>query len=399
MPTAQRPLKPGEPFWRTAAGCTLLLAALCGSVYVIDFVDPSGASAASWFVKKLHRPKPTQQQLDNEMAGYYEGIFQVGRRTNAAHQLFGGQWEWTWSSWRPIKTQLGRRASQRLRDRDDYLCYELKPYLNIPEFDGRCVTNSHCMADQEYSLTPQPNTWRVALIGDSLTRGLGADFGHNYEALLEAELNARYTSERTARYEILNFACEGYRLTQFVDVVREVTPKFQPNAYIVALTVISTNRLWADHICQLLIDGVDLKYPYLRSLVEKCDLRPADDMLTVEQKLGPYREECLRWGVREMRDFARSRNAELLVLLVPQVVESEVARRNFAGVDQIVRELDVPLIDLLDAYDGIDDLAPYRVSDVNRHANNRGQEVLFEKLLSRLKQDPRAWPVVTGRQD
>jgi hypothetical protein len=58
----------------------------------------------------------------------------------------------------------------------------------------------------------------------------------------------------------------------------------------------------------------------------------------------------------------------------------------------------VPLIDLLDAYDGIGDLAPYRVSDVNRHANNRGQEVLFEKLLSRLEQDSRAWRVVTGKE-
>jgi hypothetical protein len=371
--------------------CTLVLAVLCGAVFVTQRIDPEGETLVGRLVDRVHRPKLTRSQLDAEMAGYYEGIFQLGRQTGGANIPGAGQWQWSWNHWRPIRTFFVQR------ERADFLSYELKPNQDLRQFGARMITNSACMADQEYPLQAAPGTRRIALVGDSISRGLGADFGRNYEALLEVRLNEEQTYDAARRYEIVNFSCDGYRLTQFVEVVRELTPKYSPDAIVVALTEISVNRLWADHICQLLVEGVDLKYPYLQSLVERSGIQPTDEVPVIEEKLRPYMTECLRWGLTEIRDYANANGIDLLVILVPPVVESELARANMAGVVELVQELDVPILDLLDAYDGIDDLVPYRISDGNRHATNLGQQVLFDQLYDRLQQNPRAWHAITGR--
>ena len=48
------------------------------------------------------------------------------------------------------------------------------------------ITNSLGMPNPEYGYEKPPHTWRIALLGDSLSIG---PYGHDYEALLEIRLN------------------------------------------------------------------------------------------------------------------------------------------------------------------------------------------------------------------
>jgi hypothetical protein len=323
--------------------------------------------------------------------GYYEDLFQHSARSVAVSALVSGNWAAKWNSWE--FTALRRLTTRKT---GDYLYFELVPNLDVDELRGRLVTNSFGMADREYSKERRPGFRRVAFIGDSMTRGMGSTAGHNYESLLENALNAHVPNPNLQGYELLNFGVEGYRLTQMVDVVRFRAATFSPDAYILVLTDLSLSRKWADHIWQLVNDGIDLRYDYLKDMVRRAKLRIGDDPLTMEAKLEPYRAETIRWALTMIRDSAAERGAGVIVVLMPLVNDPAVQRAPFAGVEDLTRELGLPTVDVLDTYVGIDDLLPYKTSPGDSHPSDLGHRLLFDRLLQRLQQDSRAWGILTG---
>jgi lysophospholipase L1-like esterase len=254
------------------------------------------------------------------------------------------------------------------------------------------------MPDVEYSLERRPNTRRLAVLGDSVTRGQGAPFGESFEALTEQYLNEHHTSDGIQAYELLNFSNTGYRLTQIVDVALEKAPAFAPDVYIVCLSRLSVSRKWGDHVAQLVYAGVDLKYPYLKSLVTSAGLDSRDAPGTMDAKLAPYRLEAIRWAIETIREKARADGAEVVVLLVPTATAPDDLERAFEGVDGVLRELGVPTISLLDTFADVD-LTPFMVDEGNIHPNRAGHQRIFEHLKSRLDAGDEAARILLGSQE
>src|SRR6185503_11405393 len=163
-----------------------------------------------------------------QTAGYYEGLLDQAALVT---QVGGRSW-FDWRFWFQDRQRRIRLAPQLRRSRTDFLRYDLPPNANVPEIDERrrLVTSSIGLADQEYEQTPAAGTWRIALIGDSVARGVGAEFGTSFEALLERTLNDRFAGRPFDRYEIINFSVQGYQLTQLVDVTLHRAPQFAPHA-------------------------------------------------------------------------------------------------------------------------------------------------------------------------
>jgi lysophospholipase L1-like esterase len=314
-------------------------------------------------IRMMHDRNLNQNVADEEVAGYYEGLL-AGRPT----ALLGNA-----------------RESDVYRFRGDFLYYEPRPDLDVADYDDpvlRHVTNAHGLADREYPLEPTPGTRRIAVLGDSVTRGQGAPFGTGFEALLEDRLNAR---EPETAYELLNFSVTGYRLTQMVDVALEVAPRFSPDVYLVCLTRLSVSRKWGDHVAQLVYDGIDLKYPALRDLAAEAGIDPRDPPGTMDAKLAAVRLPALRWALSTMRDEAASRDAEMVVLLVPTASSPAALRDVFEGVPELLRELEIPTIDLLDTFGSEEDMTPFMVEFGNIHPNEAGHRQIFEALTRELE--------------
>jgi len=339
----------------------------------------------------MRRPRITREQADAELHGYYEGLFRESGRAVATNALVSGRWAADWTAWE--SQQLRGDAIQR---RDDFLLYEMIPGLESAEFGVRFSTNSVGMADREYPLERREGQRRVAYIGDSVLRGLGATFGSSFEALLEDSLNAAPPTGPGTGYEFLNFGVEAYRITQFIEVMRTKAAEYRPDAYVLCLTRLSVGRKWADHLGQLLAEGVDLQYDFLRDLTRRARLRPADDMVTMETKLGPYRAETFDWALRSMRDMAEAQGAGFLVLLLPSADPPEFSEVGFDETRQVLAETGIPNIDLLDAFGSVGDLTPYRLNEFDGHPNDLGHRLLFEQLLEALEDDPVAWGIVSG---
>ena len=114
---------------------------------------------------------------------------------------------------------------------DDQIIYELKPGLDVQFMRARVRTNSYGMRGPEYSLEKPAGTFRIALIGDSFAFGWGVEEEESFASVLERNLNR--LSGGFPKFEVLNFAVPGYSTFQEVELFKEKSVCFDPDAVLV----------------------------------------------------------------------------------------------------------------------------------------------------------------------
>jgi lysophospholipase L1-like esterase len=126
--------------------------------------------------------------------------------------------------------------------------YELKPDLHDVRYKTvHVTTNSAGWRDKEWTLAKPPDTFRVAVIGDSFTMADGIEIEDVYHSLLEERLNAQGGAHK---YEFLNFGVAGYQLPQYVAVIEKRALAYQPDLILVGF---STNDfVWFEDQAKIL---------------------------------------------------------------------------------------------------------------------------------------------------
>jgi hypothetical protein len=84
--------------------------------------------------------------------------------------------------------------------------------------------------DREYALAKSPRTFRIIVLGDSVTFGHGSIFEHSYPRLLEDRLRAWRAD---IDWQVWNLGVPGYNTSQELAHLLEVGPAFQPDLVIV----------------------------------------------------------------------------------------------------------------------------------------------------------------------
>jgi hypothetical protein len=83
---------------------------------------------------------------------------------------------------------------------------------------------------REYELRKGPRTFRILVLGDSVTFGHGSVYAHTYPLLLEERLKAW---RRDVDWQVWNAAVPGYNTTQELAHLLEVGDRFQPDLVLV----------------------------------------------------------------------------------------------------------------------------------------------------------------------
>jgi len=83
---------------------------------------------------------------------------------------------------------------------------------------------------REYDLAKKPNTFRVLVLGDSVTFGHGSVYEHTYPYLLEQRLKAWRPG---IDWQVWNAAVPGYNTSQELAHLLEVGPRFRPDLVVV----------------------------------------------------------------------------------------------------------------------------------------------------------------------
>jgi hypothetical protein len=83
---------------------------------------------------------------------------------------------------------------------------------------------------REYDLAKRPNTFRILILGDSVTFGHGSVYEHTYPYLVEQRLEAWRPD---VDWQVWNAAVPGYNTSQELAHLLEVGPRFQPDLVVV----------------------------------------------------------------------------------------------------------------------------------------------------------------------
>ncbi|MBS3052262.1 MAG: SGNH/GDSL hydrolase family protein [Candidatus Aenigmarchaeota archaeon] len=113
----------------------------------------------------------------------------------------------------------------------------LKPSFE-QKFDGFGVKlpvttikiNSDGFRDKEYSIEKPNDTFRIVVLGDSITFGWGVNNDEIYTEILEEKLNSLNNG---INYEVLNFGVPGYNTENEVEMFKVKGTKYNPDMIII----------------------------------------------------------------------------------------------------------------------------------------------------------------------
>jgi len=126
---------------------------------------------------------------------------------------------------------IGRSGLIQTSDNCEII-YELKPnldtYFKLTEFK----TNSKGLRDKEYSINKPNNTYRVVVLGDSLSMPSGVDIDYAYHSILEHNFNQEDDSQI---YEFINFGVGGYKLNQYLETLKNKSLEYNPDHVLIGI--------------------------------------------------------------------------------------------------------------------------------------------------------------------
>jgi len=121
---------------------------------------------------------------------------------------------------------------------NDSLIFKFRPNAEGYLIGKYVKINSQGFRDYEYSLDKPDRTYRIAVVGDSITFGWGVSLEDSYPKIIERELN------KTKKVEVLNFGFPGYVSSQELFLIKEKVLAYNPDMIIVGHFLASLDKPW-----------------------------------------------------------------------------------------------------------------------------------------------------------
>ena len=308
------------------------------------------------------------QMLDR---GYYEDLTNVVRFNSALGDLYNqkpANWERCWAM-HPI---------------DDCPDYEFQPNKRVMFKGVMMSTNRWGMRDRDYEKREPPGTYRIAISGASHEMGTGVEDDKVFDNLVEDRLNRERAPGDSTHYEILNFSVGGYGPVQrLADLDRRIFDEFEFDA----LLFMGINDFY--WVVKDLIDAAQNDFPvpyeHLKAVMRDAGMGRSTTYAEGVRKLNPQREELLLWLYGQVVQRCRERGIVPLAGYLPhsQPFDAETGALVIRQME-LAREAGFEVIDLTDAYQGIDYPSLW-IAPWDSHPNAEGHRLLADRLYDELK--------------
>jgi lysophospholipase L1-like esterase len=265
-------------------------------------------------------------------------------------------------------------------------------------------TNSAGMRGPEVSPTPPDGTFRIAVIGDSVTMGQGVDESEIYSARLQRALDAE---DHGRRYEVLNLGIAGMNIVHGVQRLVNVGLPHHPDLVVYGYTLndiegpgyVRNDSDQVDAYQRLLTRHRDSRSALLRTLwprlvVLRSGLRPLPGSYeyALEQNYFHRPEAWAQvvWGLDRLAEIAHREGICVDVFIHPVIQQLRLGhgfRRVYARVAELARARGLHATVAFAHFRGRD-AAPLRFHVVDRHPTAEGHLLLAEALLEGLRDLP-----------
>ena len=157
--------------------------------------------------------------------------------------------------------------------KNDKIIYELYPNYLIHSLKAKISLQG--LNDRNFSLRKPAGTFRIAVVGDSMSFGWKVDPNNSFPKVLESILNEK----ENGRFEVMNFSVPGYNTSQEFAILEEKIIPFNPDMIILVWCGNDVN------VCNYINPKITfLNYLYNRSCFVHLTLRCLDSLLSTRLK-------------------------------------------------------------------------------------------------------------------
>ncbi|RKY41991.1 MAG: hypothetical protein DRP85_04300 [Candidatus Makaraimicrobium thalassicum] len=240
--------------------------------------------------------------------------------------------------------------------------------------------NSKGLRDHEYSYSKPPDTYRILVLGDSITFGWGVPFEETYSKCLERKLNRDSSG---IKYQVINTGVGNYSTRSEVDFLKKEGLKYDPDMIILGYFVNDAERITPAG--NYFLNRHSYLYVYLWSKFNavKARFSPGKDYsdyyLSLYSK-GSKTRKAFEDAVSELISLAEEEKIPLLVVLIPDL--HDLKSYPFEDIHDHVKGLfeDFTVVDLLSYFDENIESRSYWVSSEDAHHNNRAHGIIADGI-------------------
>lgn len=351
------------------------------------------AGPKSWdkALASLHDTGLNARDAAKHHRGYYEQLDVRGQLSAAVGAAESDRAQWI------DATQAGI-----IRNREDLVERDLHPSLKLVWNGNSFTTNSFGMRDKEYSLAKPAGTYRIALLGPSHVMGNGVADDQTFEHLVEERLNTEFAAGSQQKFEILNFAVDGFTLPQELAMLEDRVLQFAPDMVIVnhyhrgrAMTERYIGKIaWKDFpidkelrailarggIDQLEHGRVPVPTELGRAMARTVGLTTRMPQGEFETRVRRISNDVNDWALRRIANTVREAGAVPVVLLLNAVIDDapeEVPNMEAIRASQFV------VVDLFNVFSS-QDRAALRVAPWDEHPNATGHRLIADAFYAQL---------------
>lgn len=373
-------MAPGSSFGRSVALTTCAAAALCAAG-VWDGWGRFGAEGVA-FATRLRTGELSKTDATLMQRGYYENLMGAGRFNSRLFEVFMGE---------PRAERFDE--SDAARPRDDFLDLEIVPDVRTSFRGASFTTNRWGFRDRDYERGRPPETYRIAVLGASITMGWGVADGAPFADRLEERLNADAADAPFRAYEVLNLAVAGYTPPQQLMQLHRALA-FEPHAVMVVSHEVEIDRGLA-RLVRAREAGLPIPFDSLQRAADRAWEGEASRQ-AAERRLRPHRYELLEWIYREMVAACRERGVVPVWVFVPTLDRVPHARE-IDTLRAVAARAGMVVVDLRQVYDAANRRA-LRLGDADRHPTAEGHALVAAALDSALRATPSlAWNLPPAR--
>ncbi|MCZ6617805.1 MAG: SGNH/GDSL hydrolase family protein [Gammaproteobacteria bacterium] len=325
------------------------------------------------FVREIRLPNLNERDQDLLTRGYYENLMGADVQNAQLAALFAERPTGGASIWN----------TGVLRETNDFLYRQMRPLFGTYHRGLTFRTNRWGMRDKDYDLVSAPNTYRIALLGQSYVAGDGVSDGETFEAIIEQRLNDEWAPDGES-LEILNFAVGSYSALQQISILDRVF-SFRPQAlYFVANP--GDGRRASLHLVDRIRQGVEPPFAYLQALLDSTGITASTREIEALRRLKPHENKMLAWAFRQIADACKARGI-LPVWIYLSIPENGPSDETIQDQVDLASSAGFEIIDLSKVYDH-HDLASLQVSPWDFHPNAAGHRLIADRLYDRMTSVP-----------
>ena len=358
-------------------------------VILIPLQEHLGIQTGEWMAS-IQQERHNEQDKARIERGYYEGLLNTGNYASALWLARAEEAPADWQSIRQLDLSIKTDSLLDLRLVSSQTGIFRRAYYQ---------TNRWGMRDQEYLKEKPDSTFRIAVLGSSYEMGSGVANQDIYEADLEERLNREKVDSHFSKYEILNFAVNGYSIVHNVVLAEERIFDFQPDLVFLS-THSAENRRLVTHLRRIVERGMTIPYPGLQAIIEKAGVDSTMVSAELERRLSAHIDEIIQWGLVRIAKISREHGAIPVYVVVPRTDEIE-ALNNSESVEYLAEkagENGYVTLNLEGTYQGYSQ-ADLVVAPWDVHPNALGHRLISKRLFEELKENEHLLNLMMGERD